>query len=121
MGSKSGKTAFIIGGETTVTVRGNGKGGRSQQAALRAAIELQNTQNIVFLAGGSDGTDGPTDAAGGLADGCTVQRMHERGIDASSALANNDAYTALRAGNALLMTGPTGTNVNDLILILIQA
>lgn len=119
--SKSGKTAFIIGGETTVTVRGNGKGGRSQQAALRAAIELQNTQNIVFLAGGSDGTDGPTDAAGGLADGCTVQRMHERGIDASSALANNDAYTALRAGNALLMTGPTGTNVNDLILILIQA
>ncbi|MBE6813429.1 MAG: DUF4147 domain-containing protein [Ruminococcaceae bacterium] len=116
-----GKFAFIYGGETTVCVKGNGKGGRSQQAALCAAIELQTAENIVFLAGGSDGTDGPTDAAGGVVDEKTVARISMNGIHAADSLADNDAYHALRAGNALLMTGPTGTNVNDLILILTES
>lgn len=115
-----GKFAFVYGGETTVLVKGNGKGGRSQQAALCAAIGLQNQEGIVFLAGGSDGTDGPTDAAGGLADGQTADKITANGMDAEKSLAENDAYNALRAGNALLMTGPTGTNVNDLILILTE-
>lgn len=116
----NGRFAFIYGGETTVCVKGNGKGGRSQQAALRAAIELQGTKGIVFLAGGSDGTDGPTDAAGGVVDGQTVDRMTANGKNAAVHLANNDAYPALSAGHALLMTGPTGTNVNDLILVLTE-
>ena len=116
----SGRLAFIYGGETTVCVKGNGKGGRSQQAALCAAIELQNEQGIAFLAGGSDGTDGPTDAAGGVADGQTVQKITANGKNAAACLANNDAYSALSAGHALLMTGPTGTNVNDLILVLTE-
>ncbi|MBR3954503.1 MAG: DUF4147 domain-containing protein [Clostridia bacterium] len=115
-----GRFSFIYGGETTVFVKGNGKGGRSQQAALCAAIELQGMENIVFLAGGSDGTDGPTDAAGGIIDGQTVDKMTANGKHAAEYLANNDAYHALRAGNALLMTGPTGTNVNDLILVLTE-
>lgn len=114
------KTAYIYGGETTVTVKGNGKGGRSQQAALCAALALQQQDGIVFLAGGSDGTDGPTDAAGGVVDGTTAAVMAENGFDAASCLADNNAYPALRAGNALLMTGPTGTNVNDLFLILTE-
>ncbi len=117
----SGRFAFIYGGETTVCVKGNGKGGRSQQAALCAAVALQNQKNIVFLAGGSDGTDGPTDAAGGVVDGETVSRISASGMHAADSLADNDAYHALRAGNALLMTGPTGTNVNDLILILTES
>lgn len=115
------KCAFIYGGETTVHVKGNGKGGRSQQAALCAAVELMNTENIVFLAGGSDGTDGPTDAAGGVVDCHTVASISENGLQAERSLADNDAYNALCAGNALLMTGPTGTNVNDLILILTES
>ncbi len=114
------RCAFIYGGETTVVVKGNGKGGRSQQAALCAAIALQNEESIVFLAGGSDGTDGPTDAAGGIVDGMTVDKITANGKNAADSLANNDAYPALQAGNALLMTGPTGTNVNDLILVLTE-
>lgn len=116
-----GRFAFVYGGETTVCVKGNGKGGRSQQAALCAAIELQNRKNIVFLAGGSDGTDGPTDAAGGIVDGNTVAKIAKHKMSAVASLHANDAYHALRAGNALLMTGPTGTNVNDLILILTES
>lgn len=118
--NRKGKFAFIYGGETTVCVKGNGKGGRSQQAALRAAIELDGKENIVFLAGGSDGTDGPTDAAGGLVDGKTVERMQANAADAMLHLQNNNAYPALKSGGALLMTGPTGTNVNDLFLILTE-
>ncbi|MBQ6863097.1 MAG: DUF4147 domain-containing protein [Clostridia bacterium] len=115
-----GKRAYICGGEPSVCVRGKGKGGRSQQAALRAALELDGIKNVVFLAGGSDGTDGPTDAAGGIVDGRTAAKMRRNGIDAELYLANNNAYPALQSSGALLMTGPTGTNVNDLFILLIE-
>ncbi len=115
--ANKGKYAFIYGGETTVTVKGNGKGGRSQQAALFAATLLKDLKDVVFLAGSSDGTDGPTDAAGGLVDGNTAATIENNEKNVAASLANNDAYNALLDGNALLMTGPTGTNVNDLFLI----
>ena len=116
--SKGGHCAFLFGGEPTVCVKGSGKGGRSQQAALLAAMQLENTPDIVFLAGGSDGTDGPTDAAGGLVDGRTAEKIKTNGLSPMECAENNDAYPALKSGEALLMTGPTGTNVNDLYLIL---
>lgn len=115
-----GKAAFLFGGETTVTVTGQGKGGRSQQAALCAALAIEKEENIVFLAGGSDGTDGPTDAAGGLADENTADRIRKKGLSPTHCLTQNDAYPALQAGGALLMTGPTGTNVNDIFIILTE-
>lgn len=114
------KTALIYGGETTVTVRGNGRGGRSQQLALSAATELKGTENILLLAAGSDGTDGPTDAAGGFVDGNTVQTLARLGISAEKELADNNAYFALGAAENLIITGATGTNVNDLVCVLID-
>ena len=113
-----GKRAYIHAGETTVTLRGTGRGGRNQEMALAAALRLRGTENTVFLAMGSDGTDGPTDAAGGIADGETAEKMRLSGIDPEKALENNDSYPALASADALLVTGPTGTNVNDLVLIL---
>lgn len=115
---QSGKNAYVYGGETTVTLKGNGLGGRNQEMALRAAIELKGKDNIVFASVGSDGTDGPTDAAGGIADGNTYRKMKEKGIDPEAELKNNNSYYALGAADALIVTGPTGTNVNDLTLIL---
>ena len=115
---QSGKNAYVYGGETTVTLKGNGLGGRNQEMALRAAIELKGKDNIVFASVGSDGTDGPTDAAGGIADGDTYRKMKEKGIDPEAELKNNNSYYALGAADALIVTGPTGTNVNDLTLIL---
>lgn len=115
---QSGKNAYVYGGETTVTLKGNGLGGRNQEMALRAAIELKGKDNIVFASVGSDGTDGPTDAAGGIADGNTYRKMKEKGIDPEAELQNNNSYYALGAADALIVTGPTGTNVNDLTLIL---
>lgn len=114
------KTVLIYGGETTVTVRGRGKGGRNQEMTLAAAIELKGTQGIKFVAVGSDGTDGPTDAAGGVADGNTYYEMLYNNICPESCLAENDSYTALFAANSLLVTGPTGTNVNDIVLVFIS-
>lgn len=108
----------IAGGETTVTVRGNGKGGRNQEFALAAAIEIAGMNNVVVLSGGTDGTDGPTDAAGAIADGTTLARAHERGMDAHLFLSNNDAYHFFAPLGDLLITGPTGTNVNDVIVLL---
>lgn len=115
---QSGKNAYVYGGETIVTLKGGGLGGRNQEMALRAAIELKGKDNIVFASVGSDGTDGPTDAAGGIADGDTYRKMKEKGIDPEAELKNNNSYYALGAADALIVTGPTGTNVNDLTLIL---
>ncbi len=110
---------LIAGGETTVTVRGAGKGGRNQELALAAAIEIAGMKNVVVLSGGTDGTDGPTDAAGALADGATVARAAAQGIDARAFLSNNDAYHFFQPLNDLLMTGPTGTNVNDVVVLVV--
>lgn len=112
--------AVILGGETVVQVKGNGLGGRNQELALAAAIELAGVEDVVIASVGTDGTDGPTDAAGGVIDGGTVVRMVAGGVNPHQALTNNDAYHALAASGDLLKTGPTGTNVNDLVLVLIR-
>jgi len=107
---------LVAAGETTVTVRGAGRGGRCQEAALSAALAIAGDPTVVLLAGGTDGTDGPTDAAGGLADGGTAARARAAGVDPAAALENNDAYRALQAAGDLLVTGPTNTNLLDLYL-----
>ena len=112
---------LVAGGETTVHVRGGGRGGRSQELALAAALELEGRAGAAILAAGTDGTDGPTDAAGAYADGETVARGRARGVDAQAALADNDAYTFFAAEGGLFRTGPTGTNVMDLALLEIDA
>ena len=110
----------LFGGETTVRLTGSGKGGRNQELALRVAM-LAKAQGWkpgwVFLSGGTDGRDGPTDAAGGLVDGGTLERMRAQGVEPEIALANNDSYTALKAAEDLLITGATGTNVADLQIL----
>ena len=106
--------AIVSGGEATVTVRGEGVGGPNQEFALALAVELGGTGGWAAFAADTDGNDGPTDAAGGLVTGATARKIRESGIDPEEALANNDSYAALEAGGALLTTGPTGTNVNDL-------
>jgi glycerate 2-kinase len=111
---------IISGGETTVRVQGDGLGGRNQEFALAAAIELEGTEGAVMLSGGTDGTDGPTDAAGGIVDGTTVRRAREKGLDAREYLRRNDSYSFLKAVDDLLMTGPTLTNVMDVRLVLIS-
>lgn len=116
--SLPGKHLFVFGGETVVTLKGNGKGGRNQEKALSAAIKLKNTKNICFISVGSDGTDGPTDAAGGFADGNTYNLMKASGISPEKELSDNNSYLALEAADSLIITGPTGTNVNDITVIL---
>ena len=111
---------LISGGETTVTLRGSGKGGRNQEFALAAALEIQGFPGIAVLSGGTDGTDGPTDAAGALADGGTVERGREKGLDAETHLATNDSYPFFEALDDLLLTGPTLTNVMDLRVVLVR-
>ena len=111
---------LIMGGETTVTLRGTGKGGRNQEMALAAAIDLSHTPDadpIVIVALATDGTDGPTDAAGGIVDSSAVERGKAVGLNAQAHLENNDAYSWLKATNNLLFTGPTRTNVNDLYFV----
>jgi hydroxypyruvate reductase len=107
----------VLGGETTVTVRGQGKGGRNREIALSAALALDGLARTLVVALATDGSDGPTDAAGGFADGTTIQRARQRGLDARAALANNDSYAFLRDAGDLLVTGPTNTNVNDLLFV----
>lgn len=105
----------IWGGETTVTVQGSGKGGRNQEVALAAACELNNTNgNVMVLSGGTDGIDGPTDAAGGWATSETLDKAKSKGMDLYEALTNNDAYHCLKAMDQLIVTGPTHTNVMDI-------
>ena len=113
-----GRRAFILGGETVVHVRGRGLGGRNQELALAAAGGL-NGLNAALMSVGSDGRDGPTDAAGGCVDGASLERCRAAGVDIAAALADNDAYHALDRIGALIRTGPTGTNVGDLTVLLI--
>jgi hydroxypyruvate reductase len=110
--------AFIIGGETVVHLRGGGKGGRNQELAFAAAEGIAGLDKTLIFSVGSDGTDGPTDAAGGVVDGRTMARLREKGIDFEKTLDENDAYHGLEAIDGLIKTGPTGTNVNDLTVIL---
>ena len=115
--------ALLAGGETTVTLKGNGRGGRNQEMALAFAIAAQQhglTGYWTFLSGGTDGRDGPTDAAGGIVDQDTLKRMIHAGIDPVALLDNNDSYTALKSSQDLLITGATGTNVADLQVLLIH-
>jgi hydroxypyruvate reductase len=117
------KIAFITGGETTVTLRGNGKGGRNQEMALAFALATQKYGLIgewAFLSGGTDGIDGVSPAAGGCVDNGTLERMKNTGSNPVQLLENNDSYTALKSSNDLLLTGATGTNVADLQILLIQ-
>jgi len=110
--------AIITGGETVVTLKGKGKGGRNQELALAAAKGIAELDQTLVFSLGSDGTDGPTDAAGGITDGKTVANLKKQGIDIDKILADNDAYHALKAIDGLIITGPTGTNVNDVTVIL---
>lgn len=113
------KLAFLAGGETVVHLTGSGLGGRNQELALAAAEGLAGMPNACVISVGSDGTDGPTDAAGGYADGDTMKELAEHGLSVSAVLADNDAYHALQAVDGLIVTGPTGTNVNDVAIALI--
>lgn len=108
---------LVWGGETTVTVRGQGKGGRNQELALAAALALEGVPRVVLVALGTDGTDGPTDAAGAVATGETVHRARSLGIDSEACLADNDSYHFFDGLGDLIRTGPTGTNVNDLLFV----
>jgi len=107
---------LIAGGETTVTLTGTGLGGRNQETALAASLVLEDNPGCFFVAVGSDGKDGPTEAAGALVDYQTIAKGREKGLEAETFLANNDSYHFLRQTNSLILTGPTGTNVSDLFL-----
>lgn len=113
--------AFIAGGETVVRLTGKGKGGRNQELALGAAEGIAGIENAAVFSVGSDGTDGPTDAAGGYVDGNTCQKLAEAGLSAYDVLENNDAFHALEKTGGLIITGPTGTNVNDVAVGLLKA
>ncbi len=109
----------ITGGETTVTIRGRGLGGRNQEFALAAAIDIDGLPRTVILSGGTDGSDGPTDAAGAIADGRTALRARQKGLDPVAFLGNNDSYHFFEPLGDLLKTGPTNTNVMDLRIVLV--
>nr|WP_308628694.1 DUF4147 domain-containing protein [uncultured Eisenbergiella sp.] len=110
--------AVIAGGETVVKVTGTGMGGRNQELALSAAGVLKGQKNVLLFSLGSDGTDGPTDAAGGIVDGSTAERLEAMGLDVEQILQENDSYHALRCVDGLIMTGATGTNINDVTVLL---
>ncbi len=112
--------AFIAGGETVVHLTGHGKGGRNQEIALSAATQISGLPNVCVFSVGSDGTDGPTDAAGGYSDGNTMQFLKSKGFDIFETLKNNDSYNALELTEGLIKTGTTGTNVNDFAVALIE-
>ena len=114
------KRAFIIGGETVVHLQSHGKGGRNQELALAAATKIIGLDNVLIFSVGSDGTDGPTDAAGGIVDGATCTKIAKSGKNAEAFLHNNDAYNALKNADGLIITGPTGTNVNDVAVVLVE-
>jgi hydroxypyruvate reductase len=112
---------ILSGGETTVTLRGQGKGGRNQEFALSVALDIRHVPGIAALSGGTDGTDGPTDAAGAVADWTTCARAEQCGLHPRVALENNDAYPLFERLGDLLISGPTQTNVMDLRVMLIVA
>ena len=125
VGGKS--LAFLAGGETVVHLTGKGLGGRNQELALAAAAGIDGMANAAVFSVGSDGTDGPTDAAGGYADGDTAAALraarttaYPQGAEIWQVLEDNDAYHALKAVDGLIFTGPTGTNVNDISVVLIK-
>lgn len=118
---KDGKSlAYIAGGETVVILTGKGKGGRNQELALSAARGIDGLSGTAVFSVGSDGTDGPTDAAGGYVDWTTVTTLKNQGIDIEEVLTDNDSYNALSKCGGLIFTGPTGTNVNDVSVLLIK-
>ena len=114
------KMAFIAGGETIVHLSGKGKGGRNQELALGAAAGISGLRHVAVFSVGSDGTDGPTDAAGGYVDGETLSAAAAKGLSIERSLRENDSYTLLKALGGLIITGPTGTNVNDVAVVLID-
>ncbi|MEM2153990.1 MAG: glycerate kinase [Nitrososphaeria archaeon] len=111
--------AIFFGGETTVTLKGNGKGGRNQEMALSVAIAIKGLPNTIFASIGSDGIDGNSDAAGAIVDGQTIENALQKNLSPIKYLENNDSNTFLKQLNSLIYTGPTGTNVNDLSILLI--
>ena len=120
-GSPVPRPACVIsGGETTVTIRGKGLGGRNLEFVLAAAIEIDGYHDVVILSGGTDGTDGPTDAAGAIADGSTFSRAKKKGMDAENFLRDNDSYHFFKPLGDLIITGPTYTNVMDLRLVMVS-
>lgn len=117
----SGKSlAFIAGGETVVQLTGKGKGGRNQELALAAAAGIRGLEGAAVFSVGSDGTDGPTDAAGGYVDCETAGALESRGLSIYKVLRDNDAYHALEQVGGLVVTGPTGTNVNDVAVAMLR-
>jgi hydroxypyruvate reductase len=111
---------IISGGETTVAIKGNGLGGRNQEFALAGAVEISGMEKVVLLSGGTDGTDGPTDASGAIADHTTISRARSMGLDPKAHLENNDAYPFFKKLGDLLITGPTHTNVMDVRILLVD-
>jgi hydroxypyruvate reductase len=109
---------WIAGGETTVTIKGNGKGGRNQELALAAVNELRDVENVMLTSLATDGDDGPTDAAGAVVTGESARRAETLGLDAAGSLVRNDAYPFFEALGDLIKSGPTGTNVNDLVFLI---
>ena len=119
-GHPAGPPACLLsGGETTVTLKGNGKGGRNQEFALASAIALEDLEPVVCLSAGTDGTDGPTDAAGAIMDSTTLARARANGLDAAAYLADNDSYHFFQTLGDLFITGPTRTNVMDMRIALV--
>lgn len=114
------KAAFIAGGETVVKLTGSGLGGRNQEFALSGAKLIDGWSGTLLLSLGSDGTDGPTDAAGGIVHGGTCAQLKAQGIDIDEVLFQNDSYHALKAADSLIVTGPTGTNINDVAVLLVD-
>jgi len=110
----------LAGGEPTVTIRGEGKGGRNQELALACAISIDGWDRIALLSAGTDGTDGPTDAAGAIVSGVTCQDARQKGLDPYAYLASNDSYSFFESLGDLVKTGPTRTNVMDIICMLVE-
>jgi len=115
----SAPACILCGGETTVTIRGDGKGGRNQEFALASALSIDGMEDVVVLAGGTDGNDGPTDAAGAIANGRTLARARAQGLDPFDYLKRNDAYHFFQPLEDLVITGPTRTNVMDVYMLLV--
>jgi glycerate-2-kinase len=115
-----GPVCLISGGETTVTVKGKGKGGRNTELALSFALEIDGVEGITLLSAGTDGTDGPTDAAGAVVDSETIKKARARGLDPLLFLDDNDSYTFFHQTGELLITGPTGTNVMDIQIVIVR-
>ncbi len=115
----SAPACILCGGETTVTIQGDGKGGRNQELALASALVIDGVENVVVLAGGTDGNDGPTDAAGAIADGSTLVRARAKGLDPIDFLRRNDSYHFFQPLEDLVITGPTRTNVMDVYMLLV--